>query len=372
MSASVPPLPQPLYGRRRALVRAAFAALEVSPKIEYRYAQQWSGVPPRVWKRPGGDVRLVVVVPTVTRGSLPSGMDDRLRRIAEAVSALAPNEDDVHCLVAVVLYEADGADLGKSRLEEIERIWHDFGTAVPWVGVSLSEPSKVLALNCTVPLLDTNGATAIAWFDDDVEVMPNCLTALLNSFDPGITCVYGARIIGPKARPGWLTAATRMLRDSSTNSYPYGCAMLMSRATFGDGIPLVYMSDDHFYPLWLLDPHAMDPMHRLRVVSDAVVRVGPTPSRRVALRRVVRNYRNVQRVLADTDPATARYFRRRLHFGELRPARDLREALTSRYWMQLTFQVVRALLWQVLVAEVTLRGLLGRPRPAIWSSRSVR
>jgi hypothetical protein len=128
------------------------------------------------------------------------------------------------------------------------------------------------------------------------------------------------------------------------------------------------MSDDHYFLLSLLDPHSDDPLHRLRVVPDAVVRVGAARSLRVAVRRVVRNYRNVQRVLADSDAASVRYFRRRLHFAALRPPHTMREALTPGYWLRVGFQVGRALLWQALVAEVLLRGLLARPRPAVWSS----
>jgi hypothetical protein len=83
---------------------------------------------------------------------------------------------------------------------------------------------------------------------------------------------------------------------------------------------------------------------------------------------VVRNYRNVQRVLADSDAASVRCFRRRVHFAALRPPHNVREALTPGYWIRVGFQVGRVLLWQALVAEVLLRGLLARPRPAVWSS----
>lgn len=350
MSATSLPLLDPLPGRRRALVRAAFATVVAQPRVAHRHAQRWSAAPPRIWDCSGGGERLVVVVPTVTRGALPAALRPGLGRIAGAVAVLASAEPAVRCLVVVALYEATAPALAPALTEEIERTWQALGTAVQWVGVTVSEPSKVLALNCTLPLLDVNGATAIAWFDDDVEVMPDCLLALWRAYDPTATCVYGAR-----ARP-------------AANAYPYGCSMLLSRATFGAGIPLVYMSDDHYFLLALLDPRAADPLHRLRVVPDAVVRVGAARSLRVAVRRVVRNYRNVQRVLADTDPASVRYFRRSLHFAALRPPRNVREALVPGYWFRLGFAAGRALLWQVLVAEMLLRGLLARPRPAVWCS----
>ena len=350
MNATPRPLLDPLPGRRRALVRAAFSPFAPQPQVAHRYAHRWSEAPPRVWDGPGGGERLVVVVPTVTRGAVPAALRQSLGRIADAAAVIVGAEPEVRCAVVVVLYEATAPALARALTEEIERTWQGLGTAVPWVGVTVSEPSKVLALNCTLPLLDVNGATAIAWFDDDVEVMPGCLLALWRAYDPRATCVYGARAL------------------PSANVYPYGCSMLLSRATFGAGIPLVYMSDDHYFLLSLLDPHSDDPLHRLRVVPDAVVRVGAARSLRVAVRRVVRNYRNVQRVLADSDAASVRYFRRRLHFAALRPPHTMREALTPGYWLRVGFQVGRALLWQALVAEVLLRGLLARPRPAVWSS----
>ncbi|MGH3783280.1 MAG: hypothetical protein ACRDRO_22350 [Pseudonocardiaceae bacterium] len=369
MSAKPLPLLDPLPGRRRALVRAAFSAFVPKPEVAYRHRQRWSQAPPRIWDGSGGGERLVVVVPTVTRGAVPPALRDGLGRIADAVAMIVGAEPEVRCFVAVALYEATASALARAVTEEIERAWQATGTVVPWVGVTVSEPSKVLALNCTLPLLDVNGATAIAWFDDDVEVMSDCLLALWRAYDPAATCVYGARALPACSgdRSG-IVGALLSSRSAVPNAYPYGCSMLLSRATFGAGIPLVYMSDDHYFLLSLLDPRADDPLHRLRVVPDAVVRIGAPRSLRVAVRRVVRNYRNVQRVLADADEVSVRHFRRRLHFAALRPPRSVREALTPGYWIRLGFQAGRALLWQVLVAEVLLRGLLARPRLAVWSS----
>lgn len=350
-------------GRRRAVVRAAFAPFAPRPRVAYRHAQRWSARPPRVWTGPASGERLAVIVPTVTRGAVTGPLRDGLARVADAAAALTRSRPDVACLLVVALYEATAPDRAASLVEALERDWQASGSAAPWVGVAVSEPSKVLALNSTAPLLDANGVSAVTWFDDDVDVAPDCLLALWRAYEPGAARVYGARALPatglrPLGAPG--------------NPYPYGCSMLMSRATFGAGIPLVYMSDDHYYLLALLDPEADDPLHRLRVVPDAVVRVGPSRSWPAAVRRVARNYRNVQRVLADTDPAAARYFRRRVHFAALRAPRDPAEARSAGYWRGQAVQVVRLALWCAVVAEVHLRGLLARPRPAYWCSDHAR
>lgn len=367
MAAAAPLHRRP--GLRGALVRKAFLPFTPQPQLAYRHAGRWHETPPIVWDVSFGDDRLAVVVPTVTHGKVTSSLRSALRRVAVAVDVFSHAQYDVRCLVTVVAYETSTPSVRHTLTEEMERAWRDSASGVPWVGVSVTAPSKILAINSALPLLDINGVTAIAWFDDDVEVTPYCLRALWRAYDPAGARVYGARV-EPADADGRanLVHAALARRSASGNAYPYGCSMLLSRATLGEGIPLVYMSDDHFFLLSLLDPGAENPLYRLPVVDDAIVRVMPPRTLWLAVRRVMRNYRNVQRVLADADQASARWFRRKLQFAALRPPLSVHEAATMTYWIRLGIDAGRAVLWSALVTEVLVRGLLGRPRRALWSS----
>jgi hypothetical protein len=358
MTSSLEALP----GAWRAVVRRAFADTVGDPHVRYLHSGERTSQPPRALPPRDGGERLALVVPTLVAGGRVGDLPENLHRIDASAARLA--EAGVDCFVVVVAHDPSPHARADEALAELQRLQE--GTT-PWVGVSVSEPSKALALNCSIPVIDANEATAVAWFDDDVHVLPDCLPALWRSFDPLSGAVYGARksVVPSRTRFSARWAHLKNRREA-VNRYPHGCAMLMSRATFGDGIPPIYMTDDHYFLARFLDPSAPDPLRLLRVVEDAVVDVPADDSPRTTLRRIVRNYRNVQRVLADTPAPVVHYFMRELHFAALRRSASLAEALSARYWLRLGFHSGRRLVWEATRAELCLRAVLRRPRPAVW------
>jgi hypothetical protein len=349
-------------GAWRSIVRQAFVDSTAHAHVRYLHRGTWSSEPPvLVFPRDRGE-RLAIAVPTIAPACRVGVLQANFRRIAESAARLA---DDVDCLVVVVAHDPSSNARSEEALAELEQGWGIAG--IPWVGVCVSHPSKALALNCCIPVADANGATAIAWFDDDVHVLPDCLPALWRSFDLRSGAVYGARKVAVASRTRFSERWARSKnRREPANRYPHGCAMLMSRATLGDGIPTIYMTDDHYFLVRLLDPSASDPLRLLSVVDDAVVHVPADDSPWVTLRRIVRNYRNVQRVLADAPEPVVKCFLREVQFAGLRRPRALEEARSGRYWLSLGFHAGRRLVWEALRGEIALRGLLRKPRPAVW------
>ncbi len=360
---------RPLTGFWRSVARRAFPEPPRSAELLYRFEQKWSPVPPRVSK--GDGPLLAVIVPTLAPAEGEGSAASCLRGLAETIDDLMRTAARPRVMVIVAAQDRPGHARRESVLAELESLWAGLPQAmrIPWVGLSVSIASKVLAIDSTIPLLDANGAAAVAWFDDDIEILPDCLAALWGAFDPAFGGIYGARKVAIRDATvfsGWWAESKN--RRESVNLYPHGCAMLMSRAVFGEGIPVEYITDDHFYLFRYLAPEASDPLRDLRVVAKAEVRVPMVNSALVAVGRFARNYRNLQRVLADVPDATRRCFLRRLHLPGLRAPGSLREALSGRFWLRFLFHAGKAVYWYGLRAEILLRGLLYRPRKTVWYS----
>lgn len=359
-----------LPGGCRGLLRRAFVDSMPHPSVRYRHGGTWSELPPRVLT--AGGERLIIIVPTLAPvrglGSLPRALARLCASIARLISdqAAAPPA----CALAVVMQDRAGEERRTEGIENIERQWTEM-SEVPCVGISVSLPSKLLALNCCLPLFDVNGATCVAWFDDDVEVDEKCLLALWTAFAPSFEGIYGARKVAVEDRSSFSSRWARFKnRGEPVNLYPHGCAILLSRRVFGDGIPLRYITDDHYYLFRFLDASASDPLELLRVVPDSVVRVPMINDPLTALRRIARNYRNVQRVLADTPADAVRYFRRTLLLPGLRPPRTPGELVSAAYWTKLGVHTAKGCFWLLVQAEMLARGFLGRPLRSVWYSAS--
>ena len=360
----------PRPGFWRELTRRAY--VDPSSAVELRYLSNgvWSKIAPRVMA--GDHSTLAVILPSLVpvdgAGSAPSC----LQALARSVQRLRETPPEVAILVVCVVQDRPGASRRERALEHLLRVWADSpcgGARVPFVGVSISVASKILALNCTISLLDVNACTAIAWFDDDIEIDSGCLAEMWREYDPEFQGIYGARKTarGDRTRFSRWWALVKNAREP-VNRYPHGCAVLVSRQVFGTGIPLEYITDDHYYHFRFLNHRAEEPLALLRVVERAIVRVPMPNSVGDALRRLRRNYGNVQRVLADVEDETRRYFMRRLHIPGLCLPRSVRDLISPQYWLRLIFHAGKLSLWLVVRAEILLRGALCRPRRSVWFS----
>lgn len=349
----------PRAGVLRSLIRAAFVDPAEQPPARYRYRGAWNDTPPIAAFAPRRR-RLIVAVPTLIRPAATASLASALRALAETMRALEAAPAGAACALTVMAQDWPGAAARDAALESMESLWRDAAAEIPFIGVSLPVASKVLALNAALPIADANAAEALAWFDDDVLADRDCLLALWRAFEPGAGRVYGARKIAvPDAsRFSAFWARSKNGREP-VNRYPHGCAMLISRAALGSGIPPQYITDDHYFLVRFLDPRAPEPLHRLRVVPDAIVRVPSVNSPLAMIRRIHRNYRNFHRVLADLPAPTVRLVLRDLMFPGLHaptsPPRFIGNAAKLSFWTLVT-------------AEVLARGLLRLPSRSSWTS----
>jgi hypothetical protein len=254
------------------------------------------------------------------------------------------------------------------RLKGVEAWWRG-RFDLPFVGIALDRPSKILALNSTIPALDAIGAGVVAWFDDDIRVDAGCLAALLRAYDEGHPGIYGARKTAVADR----TAFSRRWAEwkntiEPVNAYPHGCAVMMARRELHDGVPVEYQSDDVYYLLRYLEPGAEDPFWRLVVIPEALVLVPSTNDRGTTARRIARNFRNGMRILADAPAESVRAFLSSVLFRELRRPRGLSEVASLSYWSNGGWQTLKLAFWSGLALSVLARGIVGRPLSPTWYS----
>jgi hypothetical protein len=360
---------RPLAGFWREVARRAFPEPPRAVHLRHLYRGEWSDAAP--YACAGEGPLLSVILPTLARQESPEPAAGCLRKLAESMERLRLSARGPRLMLVVAAQDRPGNAFREDVLAALEDLWTKLPVAadVPFAGVSVSLPSKVLAINSTIPLLDRNGVSAVAWFDDDIEIQPGCLTALWNAFDHHFDGIYGARKIAVNdvtEFSGWW--AKWKNRRERVNLYPHGCAMLMSRAVFGQGIPTDYITDDHYYLFRYLSHSEVDPLCSLRVVRGAEVYVPMANSAGVALKRFARNYRNLQRVLADVSDENRRCFLRHLHLPGLRFPGSLIEGFSWRFWLRFLFHVGKAAYWYGMRAEILARGLLRRPRKTVWYS----
>jgi hypothetical protein len=356
-------------GPLRGLVRRAFRDPSVRPVARYRHAFAWRDDPPVVPEAALGRARLAIIIPTLATTDGEGGLQSCLEAIEGSLRVLEATPGAPSCMLIVVAQDRAGSEGARDRaLERIERWWADAGR-LPFTGISLSVASKVIALNAARAFVEANQIDALAWFDDDVIIESSCLPALWRDFSADRGGVYGARKVAvpDRSRFSALWAGSKNRREP-VNRYPHGCAMLMSRAAFGEGIPPEYITDDHYFLFRYLEPESPAPLQRLRVVADAVVHVPTVNSPAIVLRRIHRNYRNLHRVLADLPAGTARYFWRELQFPGLRAPSSIREALAASTWLRFGGNLGKACFWGLITAEVLARGALRRPPESAWFS----
>ncbi|MBL8214799.1 MAG: hypothetical protein JNK87_29035 [Bryobacterales bacterium] len=357
------PVPlRPIPGLIRSLKRRAFVDPRPEVKLRYLCEGVWCEAVPALAAHD-----LAVLLPTLASQRLPFCLPGLLA----ALRSLCQNGEGLRLLLVVAAQDRHGEQLRDRYLEQVTaRLAEGLNPAsVTVVGLSVSVPSKVLAINATLPLLDAAAVAAVAWFDDDIEIHPDCLLELWRAYDPTFEGLYGARKLAVRDASGFSDwwAGVKNSREPA-NRYPHGCAMLLARRALGDGIPLEYITDDHYFLFRYLAPERPDYLHWLRVVPAALVRVPMANSAQVTFRRFGRNFRNLQRVLADVSPEVERCFLRNLHFPGVRLPRQAPEAVSLRYWMRLAFYGGKYLYWKYAEASILLRGLAGRPRRTVWYS----
>jgi len=312
--------------------------------------------------------RLVVMVPSAgTRCGL-SELESSLTSIGQSIAIAKTKNPDLNpVLLLLAQWAAPQTESECVANIKLTAEWWETQFETAFVGAAISPRSKILALNAAIPFLDRMDAEAVAWFDDDIIVSPECLSALLDAWSPQSNVVFGGAKVtdaDTSTFSGWW--ARRKNRVEPVNQYPHGCAVLMSRKLFGKGIPPIYQSDDSYLLLRYLEPSQPDPFERLKVVVEArIVALAPN-SYIAAARRIARNYRYTLRIAADAPTATVSFFFRRIVFFGLRFPTSLRSALQPRYWGLLFWHSLKFLFWLSLVLEILIRGVISRPRAASW------
>jgi hypothetical protein len=316
--------------------------------------------------------RLVaVIVPTLSTRHTDDAIEGTLKLLGVAMSLMVSGATvPTRCHLIVAMQGMGPGDWTAivGRLHRLEDWWQAH-YKLPFLGIALDRPSKVLALNATIPALDAMGASVIAWFDDDIQVDALCLSRLLAEYDENHPGIYGARKVAIADESDFSSRwAARKNSIEPINAYPHGCAALMSRREFHMGIPQEYQSDDNYYLLRYLEPTAPDPFWRLVVVADAIVRVPSTNDARSTARRIARNFRNGIRILADAPWSTVRFFLWSVLFCGLRRPRRLAEVAAKSYWSLAGWHTLKLLFWSALGASVLLRGIFRRPFSPTWYS----
>ncbi|WP_442505063.1 hypothetical protein SH528x_003834 [Novipirellula sp. SH528] len=234
-------------------------------------------------------------------------------------------------------------------------------------GLLLNGFRKADTLNAVIE--NTQNISAIGWVDDDVSLEPNCISQLVEEWK-SVThpCAVGAKKIG-SAHGTTSGRALKWAKEFTrpAMNYPHGCCILVSFPVLRNGIPLRYVSDDGFVCFELLRPISADPMDRLIISSKAVCRFTVGVSTFGGnVRRIRRILMNHAVFLADYPYEKSMLYMQNCLFWGLWPLApierpSLRLSVVIRWALKLLYFVF----FCVVVLEIILRGIIGRPRRVI-------
>ena len=229
--------------------------------------------------------------------------------------------------------------------------------------------SKILSINTCVKHLNPLDLEIISWVDDDIFLKPDCLSNIISEYSSRFAGVYGARKVTIEGTSSFSRKwAQHKNSIEPVNLYPHGCCVVISKKEFGTGIPIEYMTDDHYLLLKYLDPNHKNPLARLYVIENAILYCPTALTRKETIKRIKRNYTNVLRILADAHPETNWYFLRHLMFPAIRFPNSIQEILVWSYWRKMFWHFLKFLFWLYCVIALMLRGLFRLPKGSYWYS----
>ncbi|WP_440980752.1 hypothetical protein [Shinella sumterensis] len=225
----------------------------------------------------GGRERLAVLLPTIAQRLDPQ----TLRRISENVGAevaiLSEGGTEVAVYIVVQYMSDTMHHLAEQRRSELAAmLFSNAGqgdTTVSVHSATMRGPGKVLSLNAMLLRASEFAPGAAVLLDDDVEMESACLAALLACYrEMDLPAAVGATKVGHSAEG----RASKFLywaksHTAPATQYPHACCMLVSMSVIQNGFPTELSSDDGFICFELLDPHADDPLHRLKLEPRARV-----------------------------------------------------------------------------------------------------
>ena len=358
---------------------ALFRALR--PWIARGYQPKLSAVAEPLWAPPGAPAWPPLPASRRTAGDrawsilafcptyvAPDNAGPQAETIAQVVAQLAAAQASLPALRVVLVVGMQHQD--EQQDEAIARLGllkaGADGASVQFAGFLLPERGKVKSVNVALRTAAAMGADGLLQVDDDICLEPGCLVAMCRAFiDQGGRGAVGATKLGlPRQNSAsrllhWLKDITR-----PACNYPHACCMLVEVERFSTGIPLRYVSDDGYICFRLLAPAAPRPFIDLTLVEDARCRhyvggpLGPS------IRRIRRMLLNHHILMADAEPAVARFYLRRILFPglwpigvlDLDPSKGIAVA-AGRWGLRFLY-----FCWFTRIGlELALRGLLDRP-----------
>lgn len=309
-----------------------------------------------------------VFLPTLGRRLDASTCDRIAANVGAEVIELQRLGFDVS-LYVIVQYLANetrsGAEAARRRLvDRFAKLLTETGASVDLHSAVMRGPGKVQSLNAMIEHARSTLPEAAILLDDDVDMEPGCLSALVDRYGQmDAPVAIGATKIGNPADD----RGSRLLHWAKSHTapatqYPHACCMIVTMTVIADGFPPALSSDDGFICFELLDPSAPNPLARLQLDPRARVHHVVGGERGDIIRRIRRMLLNHYQFLCSYSWDKGRFYCRDLLFfgfwpiGKRMPegtvlARARRWCLKLLYFM-----------WFVSVGmELALRALIRRP-----------
>lgn len=285
-----------------------------------------------------------------------------LRRAIVQQLAEVPN---TALLVGVQTLDADPHATSAALAEELTDISHD---NVPLGGFVLAGPGKLHSTNIGIAEAERIGADGLLLLDDDIVLLPGCLSALVEAFRAGSgKRALGARKLGRphESLSGRTLFALKSLTQPATN-YPHGCCMIVATEAVRGGLATHHHSDDGQILFRLLQPHADNPLATLMIVPDAECSHVVGGTLRATLVRLNRMLHHHAIAMADAPRESALwYFRNSLFYGLWPLAPFDASGGVPRGIAKLAVKAIYFTWFSVIVAKLVLRSAIGRPQSGV-------
>ncbi|MEM1368434.1 MAG: hypothetical protein AAGG02_10535 [Cyanobacteria bacterium P01_H01_bin.15] len=169
----------------------------------------------------------------------------RFERFMSSVT-LASEQDDV---TAVFILQSP-RDKNSNAKSLIENWIHEYATLENIVfGLVDNIGRKVSSINGVLKTLTSQSVLCIGWLDDDILFQPELISQMNGKFFSNENYLaIGAtkQAIARKYRWARLLTHAKAAMSTPVTKYPSGCAILIDRKRFIDGIPNRYDSDDDY------------------------------------------------------------------------------------------------------------------------------
>lgn len=316
---------------------------------------------------------LGVLLPTYVSRCTAAEHAATFRHLLDALTGVREEHPDFPVTVWVGMqYSAGEYHEAVHRLHRLHRLVGAArgGTVSGCAGIALPGPGKIRTTNAAVRLGRSLGYAGWLWMDDDVELGPGCLERLLSRFrQRGCTGAVGAWSVAlSRPTPAARTMAQVAEHTAPPRSYPTAACMIVQAQVIACGIPERRVTDDGFVLFELLDPAAVDPLHRLEVVPEAHCRFYRVARTHDTLRRLRRSMYSHVTCMADYPRAVAaRYFTHLLFYGLWPLAAWDGSRGTVRGLLRWAVKAVQFCWCGAVVAALATRGVAGRPlRSVAW------